>query len=217
MVLVVRPGMPSVTMAGRDDPGDARRLPADAPEDHGAVALDGAGRREAGLAGSRRPTRRSCGGRRSDSRMRSRRSWSAASRTSRRAGRGRNVLPGLVRTRAGMGHGYRGGRRTRMFSDSGSAEHRRDDGGARDDRERPARRAAAGAASPVAAGRRWRGRRRRLLGRSEGGGSGDGPVVMRGFRRSTFAASTVTRRNRRDRPDPGSPGSFVDSQATDRS
>ena len=56
-----------------DDPGDARRLPADAPEDHGPGALDAAGRRRGRSAtGSTRPTRPSSGAPRSASRATSR-------------------------------------------------------------------------------------------------------------------------------------------------
>ena len=72
--------------AGRDDPRDARRLRTDAPQDHGAGPLDGAGR--AGVRarpGSTRRTRRSSGARRSASRATSRRCSSGASRTSRTA------------------------------------------------------------------------------------------------------------------------------------
>ena len=63
-----------------DDPGDARGVSADAGEDDGAGAVDGPGRRRGGhAAGSRHPTRRSCGAWRWDSRSRSSRYWSGRS------------------------------------------------------------------------------------------------------------------------------------------
>ena len=69
----LRPGHARRDDARRDDPGDARRLPADAREDDGAGALDAAGRRRGrARRGSRRPTRPSSGAPRWASRTRSR-------------------------------------------------------------------------------------------------------------------------------------------------
>ena len=66
----------------RDDPGHARRLPADAREDDGAGPLDAAGRRRGRRSsGSRPPTRRWSGARPSASSTRSSRSLAGAWRT----------------------------------------------------------------------------------------------------------------------------------------
>ena len=50
VIIVFAQVMPAVTMPGRDDPGDAGGLPADAPEDDGPGPLDAAGRRRSRAA-----------------------------------------------------------------------------------------------------------------------------------------------------------------------
>ena len=102
--------MPAVSLPGRDDPGDARGLPADAEEDDGPGPIDGPGRRRGrACRGSRRPTRRSSGGRRSGSTTRSRRS-SAGALEDQREGR---VAPGSVWLPTWYGAGGRRRRRGR--------------------------------------------------------------------------------------------------------
>ncbi len=87
--LPVRPGHAVGDDAGRDDPGDARGVSADAAEDDGAGSLDAAGRRRRrACRGSRRPTRPSCGARRWACSTRSRRCSTARWRMSRPAAPG---------------------------------------------------------------------------------------------------------------------------------
>ena len=82
----------------RDDPGDARRLPADAPEDDGAGSLDAAGRRRGrpGLARHARPGRRVGDRARAPGRDRGRPLAQPRGRQGGPDQRRRALLPGLV-------------------------------------------------------------------------------------------------------------------------
>ena len=140
--LGVRPGHAGGDDARRDDPGDARRLSADAPEDDGAGALDAAGRRR----GRARLARDAGSGRRVGH---------GAWPPGRDRGGARARLEDVKRGPAPAAstyfpawyHGLRAASRSRerprpgsggwLFSDSGDPGPRRDDVRARDDRELP--------------------------------------------------------------------------------
>ena len=136
-----RPGDAGGDDARGDDPGDAGRLPADAPEDDGPGALDAAGRRpRPDSPGSTRPTRPSCGAPRSVSRATSRASCRAASRTSRPGATSSGIVPYFpfwYQTSSGTPFlGSRvGWQRLEPLLRLGDPRRRRDDVGARDDRQ----------------------------------------------------------------------------------
>ena len=157
VMLDLRPGDAGGHDVRRDDPGDAGRLPADAPEDDGAGALDAAGRRRgrARLARHARPGRRLGHGARAAGRHRGRPvERSLEDVKDGRAAGDRHLLPGLVPDSSGQPFASSGatGSGGSMFSELGHPRHRRDDVGARDDRELAGvvGRAAAGAGSAAA-------------------------------------------------------------------
>ena len=112
----VRPGHARGDDAGSHDPGDARRLPAHAPEDDGAGTIHAAGRRRTPAStGSRRRTRPWSGAPRWGCRARSKRSSREASRTCASSRRWRR------RPTSRRGTARRTDRRSRAASQQGAA------------------------------------------------------------------------------------------------
>ncbi len=172
LVVIIAQAMPAVTLNGRDDPGDARGLPADAREDHGAGALDAAGRRRgrARLARDAGPGRGVGHGARPAGPDRGR---PPAQPRGRQAGRGATRRPSGSRpgTSSSSGAGFASagvaGSGGSIFSGSGIPDIGGMMGGARHDRELAVLVGQLGRWRLLGRWlRRWRGRRRRrLLGR----------------------------------------------------
>ena len=159
--------------AGRDDPGDARGVPADPREDDGAGADDGRGRRDGGDPADREPRRRGRVGRRARAAVGGRGGPPADRRRRHVRGRAVRLHAGLVWRQLGRVLGRRVGRLgagpDELLADP---ELRRHDGRPGDDRE---------LARVVRIGRRWGWLQRRRIGRRR----------RRGRRRLLIAAGTL--------------------------